>query len=209
MGCHRLSEIAGRLEKPATQLNRLLNMLIDLAYIKREIPYGTSVKSSKRSLYKISDPFMNFYFTFIVPNKSRLEYGFIEQIWEEISGRFNHYISGIWEDLCRQAVPNLSINSNSFLPAQRWWGNGIDEKPVEIDVVAESVDKSQLLIGEVKWVDSISISSAYNQLKAKAQKLPFTQNQKIIYILFLKHVPKEKINGLNILTPKDIIGALK
>lgn len=41
-GVHRLSEIASRMGKPATHLNRPLQRLIDLGYLKREIPFAGS-----------------------------------------------------------------------------------------------------------------------------------------------------------------------
>jgi len=74
-GSNRLSEIAARLNKPATQLSRILTFLTDLGYIRREIPFGESEKSTKKSLYKINDPFLNFYFSFIVPNRSLIGAG--------------------------------------------------------------------------------------------------------------------------------------
>ena len=39
-GSHRLSEIAGRLGKPAGHLARPLAQLIELGYIRREVPFG-------------------------------------------------------------------------------------------------------------------------------------------------------------------------
>ncbi len=209
LGCNRLSEIAGRLEKPATQLNRPIKLLIDLGYIRRETPFNTLIKSTKKSLYKISDPFMNFYFSFVVPNKSRLEFGLIEQVWDEINGKFNQYVSEIWEELCRNAVPRLKIGGKTFNPAQRWWGNGTNGKPMEIDIVAESTDKSTLLIGEVKWIDSISIKNIINELKAKINNAPFIQNRKVLQILFLKQTHENKSKEIIIIKPADIIAVLK
>ena len=209
LGCNRLSEIAGRLEKPATQLNRPIKLLIDLGYIRRETPFNTLIKSTKKSLYKISDPFMNFYFSFVVPNKSRLEFGLIEQVWDEINGKFNQYVSEIWEELCRNAVPRLKIGGKTFNPAQRWWGNGTNGKPMEIDIVAESTDKSTLLIGEVKWIDSISIKNIINELKAKINNAPFIQNRKVLQILFLKQTHEKKSKEIIIINPADIIAVLK
>lgn len=209
MGCHRLSEIAARLEKPATQLNRPINVLIDLGYIHREQPFNISEKATKKSLYKITDPFMNFYFTFIVPNKSRLEFGLAEQVGNEIAGKFNQYVSDVWEELCRQAVPRLSFNNQYFGIAKRWWGNSTDHTPIEIDIVAESVDKSTLLFGEVKWSNSIDFVSVANELQTKVEKLPFTKNKKIIYALFSKIHSGKSINETIVLTPTDVIAALK
>ena len=209
LGCNRLSEIAGRLEKPATQLNRPIKLLIDLGYIRRETPFNTSVKSTKKSLYKISDSFMNFYFSFVVPNKSRLEYGLIDQVFNEINEKFSQYVSEIWEELCRNAVPRLKIEGKTFNPAQRWWGNGIDRKPMEIDVVAESTDKSTILIGEVKWIDNISIKKIRNELKAKIDNTPFIQNRKVVQILFLKRTHTKKFREIIIIEPADVIAVLK
>ena len=208
-GCNRLSEIAGRLEKPATQLNRPIKLLIDLGYVRRETPFNTSLKSTKKSLYKISDPFMNFYFSFIVPNKSRLEFDLIEQVWDEINGKFNQYVSEIWEELCRNAVPRLKIEGKTFNPAQRWWGNGTDRKPMEIDVVAESTDKSTLLIGEIKWIDNISIKKIRNELKAKIENAPFIQNRKVLQVLFLKQTHENNSKEIIIISPADVIAVLK
>ncbi len=209
LGCNRLSEIAGRLEKPATQLNRPIKLLIDLGYVRRETPFNTSLKSTKKSLYKISDPFMNFYFSFVVPNKSRLEFGLIEQVWDEINEKFNQYVSEIWEELCRNAVPRLKIEGKTFNPAQRWWGNGTDRKPMEIDIIAESTDKSTLLIGEAKWIGNISVKNIINELKAKINHAPFIQNRKVLQVLFLKQTHENNPNKIIIIKPADIIAVLK
>ena len=71
-GSHRLSEIAGRLGVPAPQLSRPMARLVDLGLIVRETPFGTSARDSKRSLYRIADPLLEFCYTFVDPNRSRL-----------------------------------------------------------------------------------------------------------------------------------------
>ena len=52
LGSNRISEIAARLGKPAVNLSRPLSILIDLGYIQRDIPFGESTKSTKRTLSK-------------------------------------------------------------------------------------------------------------------------------------------------------------
>lgn len=209
MGCHRISEIAGRLGKPATQLSRILSFLIDLGYVKREIPFGVSIKSSRKSLYKIADPFMNFYFTFVLPNKSSLEFGLIDRVWKDITAQYEHYISHQWEDLCRQAVPYLTFNGKQFKPAFRWWGTGNDKKPMELDIVAESTDKKTLLAGEVKWSENISFNKLPVQLVAKCKNIPFVKNQKIVKVLFLKQRLEKFEDNIIIITPDKVVNALK
>ena len=48
-GCHRLSEIAGRLQKPATALSGPLRRLVDMGFVRRDVPFGASERDNKRS----------------------------------------------------------------------------------------------------------------------------------------------------------------
>src|SRR5688572_16279289 len=42
-GCHRISEVAGRLQKPTTSLSRPLQRLVELELVRRDVPFGSSV----------------------------------------------------------------------------------------------------------------------------------------------------------------------
>jgi AAA+ ATPase superfamily predicted ATPase len=202
-GVHRPSEIAARLGKPATQLSRVLGFLVNQGYIKRETPYGEPPKSSKKSLYKMDDPFMNFYFTFLVPNKSRLEFNMVEQVWEEIENKYDRYISSIWEDLCRKAIPFIEIEGKRFNPASRWWGGGLNKKKMEIDLIASSTDQTAILIGEVKWSDKNQTIEVLESLKWKESNIPFAKPEKIIKVLFQKTPASHP--DITVLTPDDIV----
>jgi AAA+ ATPase superfamily predicted ATPase len=52
-GAHRVSEIAGRLARPATALSRPLTRLQGMGLVRREVPFGVPERTSKRSLYRI------------------------------------------------------------------------------------------------------------------------------------------------------------
>ena len=109
-GVHRLSEIASRIGKPATHLNRPLQRLIDLGYLKREIPYGTSPLKAKRTLYKVADPFINFYFRYVVPDKTSLELGLAEMIYDKVVvPDFTEYCSGFWEEIPPHLEKELAL----------------------------------------------------------------------------------------------------
>jgi hypothetical protein len=207
-GCHRISEIAGRLGKPATQLSRLLGFLTDMGYIRREIPFGESIRSTKKSLYKIDDPFLHFYFTFLVPNKSRLEFGLVDQVLPDITTNYDKYLSGLWESLCRNAVPFMEIQGKRFNPATRWWGNGVDGKPMEIDLIAESTDKLTLLAGEVKWSDKDLYNETKLSLDRKCANLPFTGNKQIIKAVFVKEKPTQIFHETFAFIPDDILQSI-
>ncbi|MCF8370447.1 MAG: ATP-binding protein [Bacteroidales bacterium] len=208
-GCHRLSEIAGRLGKPATQLSGVLNFLINLGYIRRETPFGDSIRSTKKSLYKIDDLFLNFYFRFVIPNKSRLDYGLVDQVWQDIEKDLGMYTSEVYEELCRKSIPYFEIFGKRFNPASRWWGNGINQKPMEIDIVAESVDKSSLLVAEVKWTNSIDLEFEINRLNVKCENLPFGIGQKIYKVLFVKSGQAVSDIKFQVFTPKEVVNSFR
>jgi len=107
---------------------------------------------------------------------------------------------------------NCTANTNSIYDtARRWWGTVLNEnnKPeqIEIDVIAESIDKKYLLVGECKWTTQENGKLLTAELLRKANLLPFAKEHIIVPILFLKNMPKE--NGENILLPDDIIRLMK
>lgn len=206
-GASRLSEIASRCNEPATNLSRPLKKLIDLGFLEREVPFGVDEKSSKKSLYKIADPFMAFYYQFVVPNRSFIELGRRRPIEQALNTHFSEYVSMQWERICRNTVTGNQINGVLYDKANRWWGSVLNEehKPeqVEFDVMAESLDKKYLLVGECKWTTQENGKLLTTELLRKANLLPFAKNYTIIPVLFLKNKPQNDVK--NTILPDDII----
>jgi len=207
-GCHRLSEIAGRLGKPATSLLRPLMQLTDLGYVKRETPFGENEKSTRRTLYKIRDPFLLFHFRFLQPNKSRLEVGGISAVAAKVNQQLSQHVSVIWEDLARASVPHSGIGGYEWGPARRWWGAGKDGAPMELDVVAEALDGSAVMVGEAKWNDAdIHIGEAIARLEAAAQNAPWARGRRVVPVLWVKRGRRPP--GIHIQTPDDVLEGLQ
>ena len=207
-GVNRLSEIAARCNEPATNLSRPLKKLVDLGFLGKDIPFGIDEKNAKKSLYKIDDPFMAFYYQFVVPYRSFIELGRRLPIEQTLNDHFSEYVSMQWEKLCRDAVTGNLVNGIGYGKAKRWWGSVLNEskKPeqVEFDVVAESLDKKYLLVGECKWTTQENGKQLTADLLRKARLLPFAQNHIIIPMLFLKNTPKDNVG--NVMLPTDVIG---
>ena len=210
-GANRLSVIAARSNEPATNLSRPLKKLIDLGFLEKDIPFGVDDKNAKKSIYKIADPFMAFYYQFVVPNRSFIELGRHLPLEQALTAHFSEYVSMHWEKLCRDAVTGNMINGIAFGKAKRWWGPVLNEKKeaeqIEIDVVAESLDKKVLLVGECKWTNQENGKRLTVELLRKAKLLPFVGNQKILPVLFLKEEAKENVG--NVMLPKDVIELMK
>ncbi len=210
-GANRLSEIAARCNEPATNLSRPLKKLIDLGFLEKDIPFGIDEKNAKKSLYKIADPFMAFYYQFVVPNRSFIELGRRLPIEQALNAHFSEYVSMRWEKLCRDAVTCNLINGVVYGKAKRRWGSVLNEdkklEQVEFDVMAESLDKKYLLVGECKWTTQENGKQLTAELLRKANLLPFVKNYTIVPVLFLKNTPKDDIG--NTMLPEDIVKLMK
>ena len=210
-GANRLSEIAARCNEPATNLSRPLKKLVDLGFLEKDVPFGIDEKNAKKSLYKIADPFMAFYYKFVVPNRSFIELGRRLPIEQALTAHFSEYVSMQWEKLCRDAVTGNLVNGVVYGQAKRWWGSVLneDKKPeqVEFDVMAESLDKKSLLVGECKWTTQENGKQLTAELLRKANLLPFAKNYTIVPVLFLKNAPKG--DSENVMLPEDVVELMK
>lgn len=207
LGANRLSEIAARCNEPATNLSRPLKKLIDLGFLEKDIPFGMDEKNTKKSLYKIADPFMAFYYQFVVPNRSFIELGRRLPIEQSLNAHFSEYVSMQWEKLCRDAVTGNRIDGAIYGEAKRWWGSVPNEKKqpeqLEFDVVAESLDKKHLLVGECKWTSPKNAAQLTAELLRKAKLLPFAKGLTIVPVVFLKNTPKQQTK--NVMLPEDVV----
>lgn len=210
-GVNRLSEIAARCNEPATNLSRPLRKLVDLGLLGKDVPFGTDEKNSKKSLYKIIDPFMAFHYQFVVPNRSFIELNRRLPIEQALNSHFSEYVSMQWERLCRETVTGNMVNGVLYGAARRWWGTvaGEEKKPVqmEFDVMAESLDKKYLLVGECKWTAQENGERLTAELLRKAKLLPFAKNHVVVPMLFLKNAP-ECAAG-NMMLPEDVLNLMK
>lgn len=150
-GASRASEIASRLGTAQTNLSRLLQQLMDASVLSRDLPFGESSRTSKRTLYQIQDPALRFWFSVHSPHRS---------LWrtyppEKKNHLIHRHAASVFEDWCRTRFPG----------AGRYW-----EKNLEIDVVAPDPDApDRLLVGEAKWtrLNKSDRQSILRDLKAK------------------------------------------
>jgi AAA+ ATPase superfamily predicted ATPase len=207
-GCHRISEIAARMGKPVTSLSRPLERLIEMGLVLRETPFGTSARTSKRTLYRIADPFLRFWFRFVQPDRSRLEARQTAAVERDVAARFPHHVGEVWEELARASVPLLDVGGRTWGPAGRWWGPGLDHQPLQVDLVAESEEQDALLVGEVKWTAPDDPARRLEELERKAARLPFATGREIFLALWLK-TPVRGPASRQVITPRQVLARLR
>jgi hypothetical protein len=207
-GCHRISEIAARLGKPVTALSRPIQRLQDMDLVTRELPFGEAPRGTKRTLYKISDPFLRFWFRYVEVNRSRLGAGQSAAVEEEIGRGLGHHVGEIWEELARASVPLLHPGGKTWGPAGRWWGPGLDRQPLEVDLLAHSIDGASVLVGEVKWSAPRDAERLLAELAAKARRLPAAAGREVVTALWLK-APVDGTAAASVMTPRQVLDVLR
>jgi AAA+ ATPase superfamily predicted ATPase len=214
-GAHRISEIGARLGRPATSMSRPIDRLVGMGLVRRETPFGETEKESRRSLYKIDDPFFRLWFRVVAPHRGPLASGtpqtrvaWLTRFWDDL-------VAQAWEDLCRSRVPLLAPGDqlgtgDTWRPAARWWkGN----EP-EWDLVSESLDGRSLLLGEVKWsarpFSARALARARAELAARPRPaLPARfDSHEVVRALFVPEIEggsKPDSDGPRIMTAQDLL----
>jgi len=174
-GAHRVSEIAGRMGRVATDISRPLQRLMELELITREQPFGTDIRG-KKSLYRIADPFLDFWFTFVRPRWSDESFLDTKGDLARFEQGYQVHLGSVWERLVRETLTRRPLPGSDvrWRGISRWWGAGTDRQPMELDVVAESEDGKTLLVGEAKLsLSPADVARCRASIEEKASRLPF------------------------------------
>lgn len=177
-GAHRPSEISRSFGIKQTSLNKYLKTLIDLDVLERQVPVTESnPDKSKKSLYRIKDNFLLFWFRFVLPNLSYLETGRTAVVEKRIREHFiDGHVAYVYEDVCRERLWELADSGElGFVPERvgRWW-SGSDE----IDVVGLSASEGRAVWGECKfWKDPVG-ANVLRALEEKAARVPWERDRR-------------------------------
>ncbi len=174
-GDKALGEIAGALRMPATNLPRPLETLREMAVIERRTPINARA-SEKSSRYRITDPFLRFWFRFVFPYQEDLAAGLSPQALFalEIEPELADHVAPVYEALCREWVRRNRGDRASRVG--NWWGpttkagRAAGRHTEEIDIVGLGRGRATI-VGECKWTNqplSVSILAALENHKLPA-----------------------------------------
>ncbi|HMJ54919.1 MAG TPA: ATP-binding protein [Polyangiaceae bacterium] len=215
LGAHRLSEIAGRIGRPVTALGRPLQRLQEMGIVRRETPFGEPESKSKRSLYKIDDPFIRLWFRVVAPHRAGLLTSTPAERIVLLRKHWPGLAAAAFEELCRALLPRLDTKSalgrvGPWQAGSRWWQGNLPEW----DLVSRSVAEDNLLAAEVKWsAKPFKDEQILRLARALAQKpLPIWHSnearREVLRALFVTAAPKGKprsIEGVHIVTAAELL----
>ena len=144
------SGITKRVGKPGGSLSRPLRWLEEMQLVARAVPVTENPKTSRRTLYWITDPYVGFWHRFVAPLAATGETSLSapERLWEgRVRPGLDDYMGRVFEDVCRAWVARTA--RLPFRPSRvgAWWDASSAN---EIDVVALGPDR-EVLVAECKW----------------------------------------------------------
>ncbi len=172
-GRHKLNDLHLHTEFSRAKISVYLKNLMELEFVEKVFSYDTEGKANtQKGIYRISNHFVHFYFTYIYPNLSSLEQMEPLEFYNcYIEPSFKYYVAEYFKSVCRQYIEKW--NKWGKLPFEiektgEWVG-----KFGTIDVIAQN-EEGRTIAGICNWDNPMMRYDDYEWLlfclkKAKLQ----------------------------------------
>lgn len=177
-------------KRAETATTRALRMLTETkGLIERELPAWAS-PSSKLRRYRVTDPYLRFWFRYIERNVDRIARGRSDLAIASFDRDWQTWRGQSIEPVVRDALQRLALADphlhevESVLP---WW---VRDNSVEVDVVAVEAETTAL-VGTIKWRAKGSVTAAeIEQLRLHRRHVPRAETALLAAISPIRAVPK-------------------
>lgn len=189
-----------------TSLTRALDTLVDKRLVARELPL--SAKASREARYRIIDPYLRFWLSFVGPAMAEVERGRGDRIVERIREGWSAWRGRAIEPVVREAI-DLLLPIEGLPPARAVGGYWTRTNTPEIDLVA--ADRGPLarevrFAGSIKWHDDRPFEQA--DLHRLAAAIPLVPGASADTPLLVVSRSGVTARGMALaLGPKDLLSA--
>jgi len=186
-GSHRLTEIGKMAGIATNHVSKYLSVLRELGYVDRIVPATVRrPEQSKKGRYVLSDPYLRFYYRFLQPHVSEIEYGRVQGVVNYLETHLVDFIGTYsFEELCREWIQvKADMGELPFLPERvgSFWS-----REAQVDVVAINWRTKDILLGECKWGRQSQPKKVLDILIDKTESvLPGSKAWRVHYALFTR-----------------------
>lgn len=190
-GTNTPKTIADKVGLERTAVNKYLETLAALHLVKKTVPYGENPKTSRKGIYRIDEPCYAFWYRFVEPYVGSIEQNAGELAAAEAleRGPLMTYVGHWFESVCLEwTIEQAKLGQLPVRPVSfgSWWGtNPALRAQDDIDVVAGSPSRHEILLGECKWREKFDETEAVDKLYQRANVL--SGYDEFAYALFSKH----------------------
>jgi AAA+ ATPase superfamily predicted ATPase len=182
-GCTQHGEIVNRVRPPDDRqpLGSYLGTLQALGFIESV----RTIVGNSRQIWRITDPYLRFWFQYVLPNRRRLERSqdHVRAYDELVALSLDQFVSRpAFEEICREWVLDQAEQGHWGRPigdVGAWWGKVPKQPPAgrhetedrEVDVVAVSGQRV-VVAGEAKWTKAPVDFGVLNALQRTLAHIP-------------------------------------
>lgn len=149
-GHHKLNDLYVHTEFSRAKISVYLKNLIELELVEKVFSYDTEGKeNTQKGIYRISNHFVNFYFSYIYPNLTDLELMTPLEFYKtHVVNTFKTYVSDYFKTVCRQHIEKWNKWNQLPISVDRlgeWVG-----KLGNIDIIAQN-ENGETIVGICNW----------------------------------------------------------
>jgi AAA+ ATPase superfamily predicted ATPase len=194
-GQTRVSQIAARtgVRGGTARVSHMLETLQGMWLVERAVPATVlNPQRSRQSFYRILDPYLRFWFRFVLPSHDRLmdAGGAQRHLQRRVMPQLDEFVSApAFEEICQSWL----LHEVDAARTGRWWGKvremrGQDLRDVdrELNAVAVDDDGRVMALGSCKWTIDDMPYSELSKLNALAAYLAPEREPPDFY-LFARH----------------------
>jgi hypothetical protein len=211
-GRSQMGDIRTAMSISKSDISPYLANLSALGLVVRDTPVTEDPARSRRGVYRISDNYLKFHFRFVLPGKGMIESGNPSGVLDRVKAGYDQYMGPVMEDIVREAFrAQSSAEGVSWDRIGAWWYG-----EEELDLVALSAARDEMLCGEVKWSRR---PLAVREAKALLEKPELvrwgTDARKTRFLMFSRAGFTDACldfmseNRITAWTPKDVVRALR
>lgn len=191
-GASRAGEIAAGAFMETKDLSYYVDTLMKLGFLRKEHPAAEKTSTRKTS-YVIDDPFLRFWFRYVLVHKDSIEAGDSSHAIEDLEKSYDRYLWETFEQVSKEMLMDLNLHDRlpfKFKSIGRQWGK-IPNMPkgkndYEIDLVALDPETKNILFCECKWQKQKINADVYFSLKEKAAHVKWFTERKEYFALISK-----------------------
>ncbi|MBV9356209.1 MAG: ATP-binding protein, partial [Chloroflexi bacterium] len=157
-GQTRVAQMAERTGISTARVSQMLDLLRNLWLVERQFPVTVAnPERSKQSFYRITDPYLRFWFRFVLPAQGRLAdaEGAKRHLHGRVLPALDEFVSApAFEEVCQQWL----LRAADAASVGWWWGKIRETRGAqlrntdrEVDAAAVDDDGKIIALGSCKW----------------------------------------------------------
>ena len=188
-GASRMNDISLKIHEGSQKCSKYIATLRSIKLLEKISPAGEE-KSSRKTIYQISDNYFQFWYHFIFREKSYYEIIGPERAAREIMepDSISGYMGSVFEKICRQyMLRKAKAGKLPFIPhtVGKWWGNDpVKRMRDDIDILLLDREQTSAIFCECKFRNALFDRAEFEDLMSASRI--FTRIEERYYYLFSK-----------------------